>query len=216
MSSSAAHNPAEIDLLLPRAAAGDRESWGTLLARHQERLLRMVALRLDRRLQGRIDPTDVIQEAYLEAWQRLPAYLEQPTMPFFLWLRFLAEQKLAELHRHHLDVQMRDAGREVSLDQGSPSPTTSAILADHLLGNLTGPSEAARRAEMRSTLQQALDSLDPLDQEILALRHFEQLSNAEAALVLFIQEPAASKRYVRALKRLREIIQGLPGGWGDV
>jgi RNA polymerase sigma-70 factor (ECF subfamily) len=216
MSSSAAGDSEETDLLLQQAVTGDRQSWGALLARHQQRLLRMVALRLDRRLQGRIDPADVIQEAYLEASQRLPAYLEQRPMPFFLWLRFLVDQKLVELHRHHLDAKMRDAGREVSLNRGSSSQTNSAALAEHLLGNLTGPSEAARRAEMASSLQQALEGLDPLDREVLALRHFEQLSNAETAAVLSIQESAASKRYVRALKRLREILQDLPGGRGDV
>src|SRR5215472_13414041 len=101
--------------LLQGAAHGDREALGKLLARHRGRLRRMIAVRLDRRLQGRIDPSDVIQEAYLDATVRLPDYLKQPAMPFFLWLRFLAGQKLLELHRRHLGAQARDAGREVSL-----------------------------------------------------------------------------------------------------
>ncbi len=111
-------NTSEIDRLLQQAAQGDQQGLGTLLARHRERLRRMVALRLDRRLQGRIDPSDVIQEAYLEASARLAEYLRNPSMPFYLWLRFLTGQKLVTLHRHHLGVQMRDAGQEVAIDHG--------------------------------------------------------------------------------------------------
>jgi RNA polymerase sigma-70 factor (ECF subfamily) len=205
-------NSSGTDDLLRSAAGGDTARWGELLARHRERLRRMVALRLDRRLQGRIDPSDVIQEAYLDATVRLPDYLKQPAMPFFLWLRFLAGQKLLELHRRHLGAQARDAGREVSLYRGALPETTSAALAAQLLGRLTQPSQAAIRAEMKVRLQEALNRMDPLDREVLALRHFEHLTNAEAARVLHIEESAASKRYVRALKRLKEVLAGLPGG----
>src|SRR5262249_32222037 len=104
-------NSSQTDLLLQRAALGDQHSWGELLMQHRERLRRMVALRLDHRLQGRLDPSDVLQEACLEASTRLPAYLDRPTMPFFLWLRFLTSQKLVTLHRQHLGVKMRDPGR---------------------------------------------------------------------------------------------------------
>ena len=136
----------ETDRLLERAVQGDQQEWAALLARHRERLRRMVALRLDHRLQGRIDASDVIQETYLEAWSRLADYLRNPTMPFFLWLRFLAGQKLVTLHRHHLGVEMRDPGREVSLYHGSLPETSSAALAAQLLGHDTRPSEAAVRA----------------------------------------------------------------------
>src|SRR5439155_13740395 len=105
----------ETDKLLHCAAQGDKERWGDLLARHRDRLRRMVAFRLDHRLQGRIDPSDVIQEAYLEASARLREYLQNPAMPFFLWLRFLTGQKLLALHRHHLRAGKRDAGREIPL-----------------------------------------------------------------------------------------------------
>src|SRR5947209_20033416 len=104
----------ETSRLLRCAAAGDRESWGALLTRHGDRLRRMVAFRMDQRLQGRIDPLDVIQEAYLEASEHRAEYLRQPSLPFFLWLRGITGNKLRELHRHHLGTQMRDAGREVS------------------------------------------------------------------------------------------------------
>jgi RNA polymerase sigma-70 factor, ECF subfamily len=180
--------------------------------RHQERLRYMVALRLDRRLQGRIDPSDVIQEAYLTASMQLADYLKNPTIPFFLWLRLITGQKLVALHRHHLGTQGRDAGREVSLDRGALPEASSVALAAQLLGHETRPSEAAMRAEMSIRLQDALNGMDPLDREVLVLRHFEQLSNTEAAQVLDIRESAASKRYVRALHRLKEILMSMPGG----
>jgi RNA polymerase sigma-70 factor (ECF subfamily) len=209
-------NSSETDRLLEDAAQGDKEKWGALLAQHRERLRRMVALRLDRRLQGRIDASDVVQEAYLNASTRMPEYLKQPTMPFFLWLRFLTSQKLQELHRHHLGAQVRDAAREVCLYQGSLPETSSAALAAQLLGHLTQPSQAAIRAEMKIRLQDALNSMETLDREVLALRHFEHLSNAETAQTLGIRESAASKRYIRALKKLKVILASLQGGLGEV
>ncbi len=209
MEPSATGNSAETDRLLQQAAQGDAQLWGALLEHHRQRLRRMVALRLDQRLQGRLDASDVLQEAFLDASARLPEYVRQPTMPFFLWLRFLTGQKLLELHRQHLGTQMRDVGREVSLYRGALPQASSAALAAQLVGHDTRPSEAAIRAERKLRLQEALNSLDPLDREVLALRHFEQLSNAEAAQVLGLQTSAASKRYLRALKRLKEILRDL-------
>jgi RNA polymerase sigma-70 factor, ECF subfamily len=216
MGSSATGNSGETDQLLERAAQGDHQGLGVLLERHRKRLRRMVALRLDQRLQGRIDASDVIQEAFLEVSARLAEYLRQPSMPFFLWLRFLTGQKLGELHRHHLGAQMRDAGREVSLHRGSLPGISSAALAAQLLGHDTRPSEAAVRAERKIRLQEALNSMDPIDREVLALRHFERLDNAETAQVLGLQESAASKRYIRALKKLKEILSTKTGGIGEV
>src|SRR5215510_8205150 len=151
----------ETNRLLERAAEGDQESWGALLTRHRERLRRLVAFRMDQRLQGRVDPSDVIQEACLEAAAALSEYLRRPAMPFFLWLRGITGNKLLELHRHHLGTQMRDARREVSLHRGSLPETTSAALAAHLLGRLSRPSEAAVRVEMKLRLQEALNQMDP-------------------------------------------------------
>src|SRR5215471_13969920 len=120
----------ETNRLLKRAAEGDQESWGSLLTRHRERLRRMVAFRMDQRLQGRIDPSDVIQEAYLEASRHLADYLREPSLPFFLWLRGIAGNKLRELHRHHLVTRMRDPRREVSIRDGAlAEPTTTAMAA---------------------------------------------------------------------------------------
>jgi RNA polymerase sigma-70 factor (ECF subfamily) len=171
----------------------------------------MIRLRLDRRLQGRIDSSDVLQEAYLDVVRRAREYLAQPTMPPFLWLRFLTGQALSALHRHHLGVRMRDAAQEVSLHHRGPPQATSASLAEMLLGRLTSPSRAARRAEMQVRLQEALNALDPLDREVLALRHFEELSNAEVARVLGLSKTAASNRYLRALGRLKALLEAIPG-----
>jgi RNA polymerase sigma-70 factor (ECF subfamily) len=176
----------------------------------------MVALRLDHRLQGRIDPSDVLQESYLEASRQLAAYLKDPSIPFYLWLRLITGQKLLALHRYHLGTQERDAGREVSLYRGALPAASSAALAAQLLGHGSRPSEAVMRAERSLRLQDALNSMDPLDREVLALRHFEQLSNAETAQVMGLRESAASKRYVRALQRLKEILKNKPGGLEEV
>jgi RNA polymerase sigma-70 factor, ECF subfamily len=137
-------------------------------------------------------------------------------MPFFLWLRFLAGQRLVDEHRKHLGAAGRDAGREISLYRGALPETSSAALAAHLLGRLSTPSQAAMRAERKIRLQEALDSLDPVDREVLALRHFEELSNTEAAAVLGLDKSAASKRYARALIRLKEILASMPGGLSEV
>ena len=209
-------NSSATNHLLEQAAQGDQRGLGTLLARHRERLERMVVLRMDRRLQGRIDASDVIQEAYLEASVRLTEYLNDPSTPFFLWLRFLTGQKLVTLHRHHLGVQMRDAGQEVALCGGPLPEASSAALAAQLMGHDTRPSEAAVRAELRIRVQEGLNSMDPLDREVLALRHFEQLSRAEIAQVLGVSEAAAGKRYIRALERLKRVLGRSPGGLGEL
>jgi RNA polymerase sigma-70 factor (ECF subfamily) len=201
------------DQLLRRAASGDQQAWGELLTRHRERLGRLVALRLDRRLRGRIDPSDVLQEAFFSASVQLPDYLADPTIPFYLWLRLVTGQQLARLHRHHLGTKARDAGREAARGAGASPEASSAALADQLMANEPRPSEAARRAERTRRLEEGLGRMEALDREILALRHFEQLSNAEAARVLGLNESAASKRYVRALHKLKDVLNGLPGGW---
>jgi RNA polymerase sigma-70 factor (ECF subfamily) len=205
-------NSSETVDLIERARAGDRSALNDIFARHRARLRRMVELRLDWRLQARIDASDVIQEAYLEVAERLEEYLRDPKLPLFLWLRLVVGEQLATLHRHHLGVQMRDAAREVSLHRGALPAASSAALAAQLLGRHTSPSQAVLRAERMLRVQEAINALDPLDREILALRHFEQLSRTEAAQTLGIEPAAAAKRYVRAVKRLKEALQGLPGG----
>ncbi len=199
---------------LERAAAGADDAWRSLVAEHHDRLRRMVALRLDPRLQGRVDPSDVLQESYLEAVRQLADYLRNPPLPFFLWLRQLAGHRLYKLHRHHLGAQTRDAGREVSLYRGALPEASSAALAAQLLGRECRPSEAAVRAELKIRLQEALNGMDATDREVLSLRHFEQLTSAEGARELNISEAAAGKRYLRALVRLKGILSSMPGGPG--
>jgi RNA polymerase sigma-70 factor (ECF subfamily) len=206
------NNSAESVALIERARAGDRQALGALFARHRDRLRRLVEMRLDSRLQARLDASDVVQDAYLEVAERLPEYLGDPKLPLFLWLRLVVGERLLKLHRHHLGTQMRDAGREVSLFRGALPAASSAALAAQLLGKNTSPTQALVRAERILRLQEALNTLDPTDREILSLRHFEELTAAEAARVLGIEEPAAAKRYFRALKRLKEILATMPGG----
>jgi RNA polymerase sigma-70 factor (ECF subfamily) len=200
------------DELLEAARNGDEAALAALVERHRDRLERMVRLRMDRRLQGRVDPADVLQEAYLALRGKFPQYSAEPHLPFFLWLRLEVGQKLVDLHRFHLGAQMRDAGQEVSLHRGPLPQVTSLSLAEHLLGKLTSASQAAMRAELKLRVQEAINSMDPHDREVLILRHFEELSNAEAAQVLGIKPSAAVNRYVRALKRLKDVFQGMPGG----
>jgi RNA polymerase sigma-70 factor (ECF subfamily) len=197
--------------LLARAAAGDEEALTELFSRYRKRLKQMVRLRLNRRLQGRIDDSDVLQEAYLEAARRLPEYLADRPLPFFLWLRHLTGEKLIDTHRRHLGAKMRDAAQEVSLHRGPMPAASSASLAAQLLGRLTSPSQAAVKAETRLRVQEVLNRMDLLDREVLALRHFEQLSNAEVAETLGLNESTASSRYLRALKRLKDELCDLPG-----
>jgi RNA polymerase sigma-70 factor (ECF subfamily) len=196
---------------LRHLAAGDQQALADLFARYRDRLRRMVNLRLDRRLQGRVDASDVLQEAYLDVASRAVEYAARPTMPFFLWLRFLTGQRLLMVHRQHLGARMRDAGQEVSLYRGALPQASSVSLAAQLLGRMTSPSLAVVRAEMQLKLQEALNSMNPIDREVLTLRHFEELSNSETAALLSLQKAAASNRYIRALKRLKEVLSSMPG-----
>jgi RNA polymerase sigma-70 factor (ECF subfamily) len=203
----------EIAELLAKVRAGDQAALAELFARHRDRLRRMVQLRLDQRLAGRVSPSDVLQDAYLDAVKRIDHYFGKPDQPFFGWLRLVVGQRLADVHREHL-AQKRDAGNEVSIDRGA-GPADSACLAARLLGDGSSPSHAAARTESFARLEGALNEMDPLDREVLALRHFEELSNAETAALLGVQPAAASKRYVRALARLKQILETIPGFGGD-
>ena len=203
--------PGQVPDLVARAAAGDRDSVAELLERYRGRLRRMVALRLDPRLQGRVDASDVIQEGYLEALSRLGEFIAEPSVPFYIWLRFLVGQRVQEQHRRHLGTPGRDVGREVSIYRGAMPGASTGALAARLLGKLTSPSQAALRAERKLRLREALDRMDELDREILVLRHYEQMTNGDAAAALGLDKSAASKRYTRALVRLKDILSDLPG-----
>jgi RNA polymerase sigma-70 factor (ECF subfamily) len=196
--------------LLDRLRGGDQQALATLFSRHRDRLRRMVEFRLDARLRGRVSTSDVLQEAYIDALKRLPHFQADPDVPFFVWLRTVTAQRLVDVHRQHLQAQARDAARDVRIGGGDVTAAGSERMAE-LFGDLTSPSQAAQRGEVIGRLREVLDRMDPTDREVLALRHFEELSNREVAAVLGIQTAAASKRYVRALERLRNALEQLPG-----
>lgn len=200
------------DKQLQLALTGDKVALAALFGKYRHRLYQMVRLRLDRRLQGRIDPSDVLQEAYLDVAQQLPHFArKQNDISFFLWARLVTGQRMMRLHRQHLGADMRDVGREVSLHQGSLPRATSVSLAAQLLGRFTSAAQVAIRAEMRVKLQDALNGMDEIDREVIALRHFEELTNNEVAAVLQVSRAAASNRYVRAMARLQEVLTSIPG-----
>ncbi len=196
--------------LIRRASNRDMAAFGALFDRYRGRLRRFVDLRLDDRLRGRVDPSDVIQDAYLEGVGRQAEYFQFDQMPFYVWLRLITAQKLALTHRHHLRVKARDAARDLPLVEWNLPDASSALLAAQLLGRSATASQIASRKEQQLRLQAALEALRPADREIIVLRHFEQLSNHETAKLLDVSESTASSRHVRALERLKEILNTDP------
>lgn len=191
--------------LLDRLRLGDDHAVGELFDLYRERLWRMLYVRLDRRLARRVDPDDVLQEAFLDVARRIGEYLADPTTPFYVWLRFLTVQRMHMVQRVHLGAQMRNVTQEVPL-MSEGATASSESMAGQFVSHMTSPSQAAIRRELQMQLRAALEDMDPIDREVLALRHFEELSNGEVAQVLGIGKDAASKRHVRALKRLNEIL----------
>lgn len=200
-----------IDDLEGRLREGDSQALAELFSRERDRLWRMVSFRLAEPLRARLGPDDVLQEAFLDASKRLGHYEDCPGCSPFVWLRMVVNQTLVDLHRRHLGAQRRDVGREVAPWSSPFAQTTSASVAIQLVGAFTSPSQAAVRAEAVSLVEQAMEQMDPIDREVLALRHFEELTNAEVAETLNIEQKAASIRYVRALRRLKGILAQVPG-----
>ncbi|MCG3180810.1 MAG: hypothetical protein BIFFINMI_03173 [Phycisphaerae bacterium] len=203
-----ADSPAIQDEFDRRLRDGETAALAELFSLHRERLWRMVNFRLDRRLAGRLSPDDVLQEAYLDAATRLEHFKQASDagMSPFVWLRSICFQTLIDAHRRHLGAARRDAGREVPLWAGAGAMSTSQSMAIQLTGHLTSPSQAAARAEAMGAIRSAIESMDAIDREILALRHFEELCNGEAAEILGIAPKAASIRYIRAVRRLKEVL----------
>lgn len=201
---------ADSEGLEQRLRQGDSQALAELFAQERERLWRVVHFRMAEPLRGRLDPDDVLQEAFLAASKRLKHYADSPATSPFIWLRMIVNQTLIDLHREHLGAQQRDAAREVSIDGAAYGQATSASVAIHLIGSFTSPSGAAARADMLTLVQSAIEQMDPIDREVLALRHFEELSNSEVAEALGIEQKAASIRYVRALRRLKEVLAQVP------
>jgi RNA polymerase sigma-70 factor (ECF subfamily) len=172
---------------------------------YRTRLTRIARVRIEPQVAARIDADDVVQESFLDALKRRADFDPQKGS-LLVWLRFLVLQKVVELHRKHLGVEARNAGREVRIGQQGAGDASSVVLASILVGQLTSPSRALQRAELVESVQRAVGRLSENDREILLMRHFEQLSNQEAAEALNLSKPAACSRYVRALERLQELL----------
>jgi RNA polymerase sigma-70 factor (ECF subfamily) len=196
-----------IDQLVVRVIAGDRAALAELFEGYRPRLARIIRFRLHPRLQGRIDADDVLQDAWLRAEQRIKSFLSEASQSCFVWFRMITTQALVDLHRRHLGADKRDARRECSIDGRWSAESTVTSLSYHLADRLPSPSSAAARIESAEQLDTFLAELNDLDREVLVLRHFEELTNSETAIVLGITEQAASMRYVRALERLRGVMR---------
>lgn len=193
--------------LLAKLRDPHAEKFAQVFSEFKERLRRIIKFRLDYRIASRISDSDVIQECYVRAADRLEKFLENPEYPFFVWLRMQANQQVADIHRKHLMAEKRDARKEINLNANARiSNQTSVQLAAHLVAQMTSPSRLVQRSEEIAALEKSLNEMNDIDQEVIALRHFEELSSQETAQVLGIEPAAASKRYVRALKRLKEIM----------
>lgn len=197
--------------LVEQLRSGDEAALGKLFTEYGPRLRRMIAFRMDKRLQRRVDVDDVLQESWIGIAQRLPHFLNQPEeASCYVWMRLVTDQVMMDIYRRHLGTQARDAGRDFSFDQIRGGQRTSQSIADFFLAGNTTPTKAVVRAEAAERIRAAVADMDPTDQEVLALRHFEELSNAEVAETLQISSSAASTRYIRALKKLQETMKEYP------
>ena len=202
MNSSNKELPPEVAELQARG----EQAVADLFERDRDKLARFVVHRMDPRLLGRLDSDDVMQEAFLVIQRRYESYIAKPSVPFYVWMRALTGQVLIDLHRKHLNLQIRNVNREVSLQQQLPFQSSADALGDLLAASGTSPSNAMIRDEQAIVLRKALESMSELDREVLVLRHLEQLSNKEVASILEIDKSTATKRYIRALKRLGEML----------
>ena len=205
------HSDADHQDLVSKAKAGDENALARLFDRFKSRLRRVVEVRMDHRLQGRVDPSDVLQEAFLDLARKLPAFNKRAEgISMFVWMRLVASEKLIQIHRNHIDMQKRSAGREVSIDAAIPDHS-SICLAGHLLGRFSSAGNKLIRHEMKQVLMATLDAMDDIDREIILMRGFEELSNVEAAESLGLSQNGASNRYVRAMTRLKKELDQIPG-----
>lgn len=192
--------------LVQAAQQGDVSATERLLDRHRVALRQMIDLRLDRRIRQRVDASDIVQEVLIEANRRLKDYLTDPSMPFHLWLRHMALDRIIDAHRRHRGSAKRSVDREQSLVALGGMDRSTMELASILADGKATPAAAATMRELQHRFEAAICDLNEQDQEIILMRHFEHLSNQEAALALNLTEPAASMRYLRAMRRLREIL----------
>lgn len=200
--------------LLNDARRGDPAAIDRLLDRHREALRRMVQLRMDPALERRVDASDIVQDTMLEASRRLAEYLRNSTMPFHLWLRHIARDRLIDAHRRHRVAARRSLDREQPLTAAHGDQSALDLIQQLQDPELT-PAAAATQREIARRFQAAIESLDPRDREVVLLRHYEQLSNQETARILGLTEPAAGMRYLRAIRRLRALLSEVPSAGGN-
>jgi len=193
-------------VLLDRVRRGDVDAVNGLLARHRDAIRKMIDRRMDRGVQRRVDASDIVQDVLLEANRRLGDYLANPTMPFQLWLRHMARDRLIDAHRRHRVAATRSVDREVPLVVPDAGDRSQADLAPQIADRELTPAAAATWSELERRFAAAVEQLDETDREIVLLRHFEHLSTAEAADVLGLTKPAAGMRYLRAMRRLRVLL----------
>lgn len=192
--------------LLTQARDGDAEAVNRLLERHRVSLRRMIEMRMDRAVRARVDASDVVQDVMLEASRRLAQYLRDPALPFHLWLRHLARDRVIDMHRRHRLAGRRSVDREQPLVH-LPQDQSSLDLAAQLRDAELTPAAASIRRELQERFFAALELVGEEDREILIMRHCEQLSSSEVAAALGLTAAAAGMRHLRALRRLREILE---------
>jgi RNA polymerase sigma-70 factor (ECF subfamily) len=192
--------------LLAGAKGGDADAVNRLMDRHRDSLRRMVQLRLDQRIQRRIDISDVVQDVLVEANRRLQDYLKTPAMPFHLWLRQIAQDRIIDAHRRHRASAKRSVDRERPLAVPAADDHSTIELVAQLMDRQLTPATAATQQELARLVEAAIASLPDQDCEIIIMRHYEQLSNQEIAQALSLTEPAASMRYLRAIRKLKELM----------
>lgn len=190
-----------------RLRAGETDLFAEVFTIHRPRVWQIVNFRLDFKVRGRVDPDDVVQEVFLAAQKRLDHFVGGGFDSFFLWLRLVAVQTLSNVHRTHLGTSSRSTLKEAKPIGGDRWGNTASCLSRRFVDHLTSPSQAAVRGELVDLAQQAIESMNEIDREVLTLRHFEELTNQEVAIELGISVKAASIRYVRALDRLRGILK---------
>ncbi len=200
-------------ILLRAAQRGSEDALQQLLAAHRGRLRKMVSMRLHPLVRSRVDESDILQEAMMDASQRINDYFQKSSMPFFLWLRFITNQKIQQCHRHHLDTQKRSVKSQHW--QVASDDSVSINMVDRLVSRESSPSSVVAQDEVSAKVRAVLNALATADREILCMRHFEQLSNAEVADILEISRTNASTRYLRALAKLEKGLRGVPGYSGS-
>jgi RNA polymerase sigma-70 factor (ECF subfamily) len=196
-------NSPETEALLEEAKQGSPDAVDKLLAEHREPLRQRISKRLDPALAARVDASDVVQDVMLEASSRLKEYLQNPSMPFALWLNLIADDHMIDAHRRHRQAKKRSLDREQPMHPAKPADRSSVELIAQLVDPEHTPASAAMWHELQARVDAAIETLEETDREVIRLKHAKQLANQEIARILGLTEAAASMRYIRALRRLK-------------